>query len=145
MTDLLELIFEYRRLLARRDLMGGSLSREAEERLLGLERLFGSDPDDRRHSSRRRHARCEMRVPATIKVGNRVEPVDIVDVGGGGVRVEPAPMLRAGEKAHIRIVSLERNAMYVYQVEAKWALRSASRSTMGLPFVGAPKQLTLAA
>ena len=145
MADILELVFEYRRLLARRDLMGGAMSADSEERLVGLERLFGSDPDDRLRSSRRRFARCELRVPATIRTGDRVEPVDIVDVGGGGVRVEPAPLLRRGERATIRIVSPERNAMYVYHVEASWSERTAERSTMGLPFVGTPEQLALAA
>ena len=145
MTDLLELVYEYRRLLARRDLMAGQLTDSLERRLLGLERLFGSDPDDRQHRSRRKHARCEVKLPATIKVGNRVEPVDIVDLGGGGVRVEPAPMLREGERAQIRIVSLDTGRMYVYMVEAKWADRSSARSTMGLPFVGTPTQMLLAA
>jgi hypothetical protein len=86
-----------------------------------------------------------VRLPATIQIGKRVEPVDVVDLGGGGVRVEPAPVLAPGQCATIRIVSVETGCMYVYTVEAKWCDRSASRSTMGMPFVGTPKQLRLAA
>lgn len=145
MADILELVYEYRRLLARRDLNAGTLSRVAEDRLLGLERLFGRDPEDRRNDYRRKHARCDVRLPATIQIGSRIEPVDVVDLGGGGVRVEPAPILAPGQCATIRIVSLETGRMYVYTVEAKWSDRSSSRSTMGMPFVGAPKQVRLAA
>jgi hypothetical protein len=145
MSDLLDLVYEYRRLLARRDVNGGRMSESIERRLLGLERLFGADPDDLGHRSRRRHARCEVRLPATIKIGDRVEPVDVVDIGGGGLRVEPAPMLKPGGRAQIRIVSHDTGRVYFYQVEAKWVARDASRSTMGLPFVGAPRQMMLAA
>lgn len=145
MADILELVYEYRRLLARRQLTAGVLSHRAEQRLLGLERLFGRDPDDRKRDFRRQHARCEVRLHATIQIGTSIEPVDVVDLGGGGLRIEPAPMMSPGQCATIRIVSPETGRMYLYTVEAKWCDRSASRSTMGMPFVGAPSHVLLAA
>ncbi len=145
MTDLLELVYEYRRLLSRRDALGGQLNDAGERRLLGLERLFGAEPDDRKRFTRRRHARCDIRLPATININGRVEPVNVVDLGGGGLRIEPAPVLSAGQRAQLRIVSPDTGRMYVFTVEAKWEERSSSRSTMGLPFVGAPRQIMLAA
>jgi len=139
--DLLQLIYEYRRLIARRELMGGSLSRASEQRLLGLERLFGQDPDDRRGHRRRRHARCEVRLPAVLQSGERIHRVDITSLGGGGLRVTPVPELAAGERAVIRVVSLDTGMIYLYPVVAKWVAGAA----MGMPFIGAPRQVPLAA
>lgn len=147
--NLIHLVYEYRRLLARRELMDGQLSRSSALRLDALERLFGREPSDVATEMgllhRRRHARCEVRLPATIKLGARVQAVDITSLGGGGLRVEPAPPLRPGERAVVRIVSLDTGSIYHYPVIAGWSQRSRSTSSMGLCFAGVPRQLSLAA
>jgi hypothetical protein len=92
----------------------------------------------------RRHARCDVKYPATVQMGRRVHPVEVVNLGGGGLRVEPAPPLREGERALLRIVSLERGAVYQYSVQAGWVENRAQGSAMGMPFIGAPRVLPLA-
>jgi len=144
-THLVQLVFEYRELIARSNSEARPLAPKDRLRLAGLARLFGRDPDDISSSHRRRYTRCPLRLPATIKIGDRVEPVDIVDIGGGGVRVEPAPVLAPGQRALIRIMSLESGFLFTRAVTAGWSERTPLRSTMGLPFVGTPSQLTLAA
>ncbi len=148
MTSLVHLVFEYRRLLARRELMDGELSRSSARRLASLEKLFGEEPDENKETMglqfRRRHARCEVRVPATIKMGGAVQAVDVTNLGGGGVRIEPAPALKRGERAVVRIVSLDTGSIYHYPVTAGWSERSAQQSAMGLGFAGVPRQLPLA-
>jgi hypothetical protein len=136
MNDILALVYEYRRLLARRELMGGDLSDESKRRLDSLERMLGEPTTD----SKRQHARSEVLIPATLLQGHRVQPVSIIDVGGGGVRVSPAPTIRPGEKATIRIVDGDTGSVYHYPVVVKWYLRNSEESSMGMPFVGAPKQ-----
>jgi|GEM_PF-3333318 len=148
MTSLVHLVYQYRRLLARQELMGGQLSRSSERRLQALDKLFGEEPDEQTEAMglarRRRHARCEVRVPATIKMGGQVQAVNVTSLGGGGVRVEPAPSLRRGERAVVRIVSLETGSIYHYPVTAGWAERSRSQSAMGMGFAGVPRQMPLA-
>jgi len=147
-NNLVHLVYEYRRLLARKELTGGDLSQGSERRLASLEKLFGQEPDENSETEglayKRRHARCDVKVPATIKMGRYVQAVNVTSLGGGGVRIEPAPSLRRGEQAVVRIVSLDTGSIYHYPVTAGWSERSPSQSAMGLGFVGAPRQLMLA-
>jgi hypothetical protein len=146
MKDVMDLIFEYRRLLARRDLMATELSDQAVARLSALDRLFaGGAAANDESSGRRRHARVEVNVPATVRIDGRIHPVTITNIGGGGVCVEPAPQMKQGERAIIRIVSGDSERIYQYEVEASWIDRTPERSAVGMPFVGIPRELPMAA
>ncbi len=139
MSDLLEMVFQYRRLKANPEL--GSAGRS---RLASLERLFGQDPEDTqtgadRPHAKRQHARCDVRIPATIQLGRRVEAVEVVNLGGGGVRIEPAVPLRPGERAVVRFLASHETAVYAYPVEATWTEGDGFASSMGMPFVGLPR------
>tara|TARA_R110002073_G_scaffold208011_2_gene368275 strand:+ start:3660 stop:4124 length:465 start_codon:yes stop_codon:yes gene_type:complete len=138
MRDLLELVFEYRRLLARSEATAGSLKPHNLERLEALEKLFGQEPNSNA-SYPRRHARCDIRRPATLRVGDRVQPVNLVNLGGGGVCITPAPNVKAGETALLRIVADDQSTVYQYRVRANWSSRSEQDSCMGMPFVGIPR------
>lgn len=143
MRDLLHLIFEYRRLLAKADLVAGSLRPKAAERLAALEKLFGKEPNLSGDEGKRRHARCQIQASATIRVDGRVQPVHIVNLGGGGVCVSPAPNLRAGQTALLRILSEDKSRVYQYQVRASWTERGEVGSQMGMPFVGIPREVPI--
>jgi hypothetical protein len=142
MKDVLQFLYEYRRLLSRLDLFGAAFEPHARDRLAALHRLFAPDSADLPGPARRRHARCDVRVPAIVKAGGRVEPVEIINVGGGGLCAQPAPSLQAGERAVVRIVSAENFREYHYPVQAQWVRRVRGTSMMGMPFVGAPLQVT---
>jgi hypothetical protein len=141
MSDLLQLVFEYRRLVAKADAFAGSLRPGAQKRLAALEKLFGQEPDDE-SSSKRRHARCAVSVPATVKIDGHVHPVKLLNIGGGGVCISPAPNLRSGETALLRIVGEDETEVFQYQVRAGWSWRSETESQMGMPFVGPPRVLS---
>jgi hypothetical protein len=141
LSDVLEHVYEYRKLLARRDMLRRKLDAESRDRLDVLERLFAAAPDEG-GEHRRRYARCELSIRATVKAGGRVQAVDIVNVGGGGMCVTPAPQLRPGERAVVRVISRETGREYHYPVQALWVQRTDRDSSMGLPFVGAPLQVT---
>ena len=137
MRELLQLVYEYRRLDARAAAYAGPLRPMAQKRLSALEKLFGQEPD-----SPRRHARCDISLPATIKINGNVQPVQLVNIGGGGVCVSPAPKLREGEAAVLRVVASDAKTVYQYQVKGGWTWRDEGQSQMGLPFVGAPRELS---
>lgn len=146
MKDVIDLIFEYRRLLARRDLMAAPLSDQAMARLSALDRLFaGGAAANDEGSGRRRHARVDVSVPATVRVEGRVHAVNIINIGGGGLCIEPAPQMQRGDRAVIRIVSGDNERIYQYEVEATWIDRTPERSAIGMPFVGIPRELPIAA
>ncbi len=138
MRDLLELVFEYRRLLARSEAMAGSLKPRSSERLAALEKLFGQEPNSNAVHPRR-HARCDIRRPATLRVGDRVQAVSLVNLGGGGVCITPAPNVRTGDTALLRIVADDQSTIYQYQVRANWSTQGDEDSCMGMPFVGIPR------
>jgi len=79
-------------------------------------------------------------MPAILQMGHRVEEVDVVNIGGGGLCVEPAPLLRKGQRAVIRLVSHEGCTAYHYRVEAGWTRRTPHGSAMGMGFVGTPRR-----
>lgn len=142
LKDLLQLVFEYRRLSARAEAFAGTLRPGAQKRLTALEKLFGQEPGSQTSRQPRRHARCNVSLPATIKINGNVQPVQVVNMGGGGVCVTPAPKLKAGESASLRIVSNDERTVFQYQVRGGWSWRDDNQSQMGLPFVGAPRELS---
>jgi len=135
--DVLQFVYEYRKLLARKGMLNQRLDGASAERLTALEKLFAPGPDDGPHH--RRYARCPVSLRATVKAGGRVQPVLIVNVGGGGLCVSPAPSLRSGERAVVRVFDPTSRSTYHYPVHASWVRSGAQGpSFMGMPFVGAP-------
>ncbi len=137
MRDLLEMVFEYRRLLARSEATDGNMTQQTEARLRALENLFGREPSVQ-GAAPRRHARCDVKRTATLRVGDRVQAVSVVNLGGGGVCVSPAPNLAEGQRAVLRVVGDDQQTVYQYPVRAHWTRRGEDSSQMGMPFVGRP-------
>ena len=136
--DVLQFVYEYRKLLARRGMLKQQLEPASAERLAALEKLFAPGTDRGPH--KRHYARCPVRLRATVKAGGRVQPVVIVNVGGGGLCVSPAPSLHSGERAVVRVFDPRSRSTYHYPVHASWVRDAADDgdSLMGMPFVGAP-------
>lgn len=147
MRDLLQLVFEYRRLLAKVKIKT-DLRPKARGRLDALEKLFGEEPsEDPAHEAsgraRRRHARCSISVPATVRVNGTLQPVNLVNVGGGGICISPAPNMQVGDTAFLRIHAEEDGCVYQYQVQASWMTQTQNSTIMGMPFIGTPRELEL--
>lgn len=134
-------MYEYRRLSARAEAFAGTLRPGAQKRLSALEKLFGQEPGSYASDHPRQHARCDINVPATIKINGNIQPVQLVNMGGGGVCVSPAPKLKEGETALLRIVASDARTVFQYQVKGGWTWRNENESQMGLPFVGPPREL----
>ena len=149
MGELFELVFEYRRLVARRD-AGGDLPLADRRRLAGLDLLLGREPAEpgdtvEGDAGRRRHARCEVHLVADLRVDGRVMPVDVVNLGGGGVCVIASEPLAAGARAALRLRAPRSGQVWECIARAAWVSQDDGRTFAGLRFVGAPVMLRLAA
>jgi hypothetical protein len=138
-AGLLGLVYDYRSLLGRRDLVRMPLDDDERDRLAELEQRFlwnrettnGSQPMG---ALRRRYLRLGMRIPALIKVGVTFEPTTIVDIGGGGIRIEPGPALRLGDVTVVKVTDAAGGREYHLPVQVVWiAGRRAGLAFFGIP------------
>jgi hypothetical protein len=149
MQHLFELVFEYRNLLARRKAEGDALDSTTRSRLDALHRLLGrepfhADPSGSGAFSRRRHARCEVDLQATVRVGTAISAVEIVNLSAGGVcALTPAP-LPIGERGTLRITSPDTGRVYECAMQISWSTDDDEQHLAGLRFIGAPSEVPLA-
>jgi hypothetical protein len=141
MNDLFELVFEYRSLLAQRRAEGEELGLRARRRLDALHRLLGREPTDAQGTrpgelGRRRHARCDVELGALLRRGPRALPVEVVNLGAGGVCIRTDEPLRVGERTVLRFTSPETGRIYECMAETSW--RDEGQELAGLRFIGAP-------
>jgi PilZ domain len=146
MQHLFELVFEYRNLLARRKSEGLSLDPPARYRLDALHRLLGREPsrDDDPGAmgsgafSRRRHARCDVDLPATLRIGAALAAIEILNLSAGGVcAVTPEP-LPVGERGLLRITSPDTGRVYECGARVSWSTDEGREHMAGMRFVGVP-------
>lgn len=147
MNDLFELVFEYRSLLAQRRAEGEGLGLPARRRLDALHRLLGREPTDAQGTrpgelGRRKHARCDVHFGALLRLGPRVLPVEVVNLGAGGVCLRTAHGPRVGERAVLRLTSPGTGRIYECMAETTW--RQDGEHLVGMRFIGAPLHVLLA-
>ena len=144
MGELFELVFEYRSLLARHDASAGSLNLPERRRLDALGRLLGCEPpaawtgegDADGAPGRRSHARCDVRLEATLRTGAVLVRVEVVNLGAGGVCVVSSEPLPLHTRGALRIRTPERQQVHECLARVAWA--SGDGIMAGLRFVGAP-------
>ena len=142
MRNILKHICDYRTLRARRDLLRQTLPPDDVHRLEALELLFAFDPTEVRSQAlvrdRRRHMRLDVAIKATLAAGVRDTDTRIINIGGGGLVVSPAPAIRRGELAVIRIKDRESHREYHLPVQVVWKAMVGREPALGLCFVGMP-------
>jgi hypothetical protein len=149
MHDLFELVFEYRNLLARRKAEGAALEQPARTRLDALHRLLGREPFTGSPSgsgtfSRRRHARCDVELTATLRVGATLSAVELLNLSAGGVCVVSPALLPVGERGVLRITSPDSGRVHECTALVSWARdEDVAQHLAGLRFVGAPSEVRL--
>ena len=141
MGELFELVFEYRSLLARREASEHALNLPERRRLEALGRLLGCEPKDvfvvddaDGAPGGRSHARCDVRLGATLRTGATLVRVEVLNLGAGGVCVTSDEQLSPGGRGALRIRTPHR----AYECLARVAWVSSDGLTAGLRFVGAP-------
>ncbi len=134
-TDLLSLVYQYRSLLGRRDVLGQRLSEEHERRLQALEMLFGWSSGERR-DERRRMARCPVAIPALVEASGKMGVTTIVDISGEGLSLDRAPAAQPGD--HIVVLVQDLHAGLEYRMPADVCWRRDEVSALGARFVDLP-------
>jgi hypothetical protein len=141
MGVLIRHICEYRRLRGRRDLLCNPLDHAESERLDLLEHLFGLGEDAPSPTppvqGRRRFTRAEVEIRATVSVGEDDVPIRILNLGGGGVMIAPAPDLNRGDLTILKIVD-EIDGPYRLPAQVMWVTPVPDGLALGLAFVGLP-------
>jgi hypothetical protein len=150
MHDLFELVFEYRNLMVRRKSEGRALDKTARIRLDALHRLLGREPflGGARGSgttSRRRHARCDVAMTATFRVGPRVCAIELSNLGAGGVCAVTAEPLEVRARGILRLTSTDSGRIYECAAQVSWTHEDGEQRLAGLRFIGAPFEVQLAA
>jgi hypothetical protein len=142
MRNILKHICDYRTLRARRDLLRQTLPADDVHRLEALELLFAFEPSELRSKAlardRRRYMRLDVRIKARLGAGVKDIETTVVNIGGGGLVVSPAPSMRRGELAVIRISDRETHRQYHLPVQAIWTSVVKGVTVLGLTFVGMP-------
>jgi hypothetical protein len=142
-NDVLAHVYEYRTLVGCRDELGVPLSSAERERLAALERLFQwSSPDGREllpSLVRRRMARCEVDIAARIVAGGERAATVIVNLGGDGLALDPAPHLVVGTRAVVVVVDAgDAGTEYRFPVEIRWCREHLRHAALGARFASVP-------
>jgi hypothetical protein len=147
MHDLFELVFEYRNLLARRKTEGQSLDPPARTRLGALHRLLGREPLSEEPSgsgvfSRRRHARCDIALTASLRMGTSLTAIELLNLGAGGVCAVTPELLPVGERGLLRVTGPDSGRVYECTAQVSWARDDDEQQHIaGLRFIGAPREV----
>lgn len=146
MHDLFELVFEYRQLLVRRKVEGTGLAPPVRHRLDALHRLLGREPllghpEGSGSFSRRRHARCDVEAPASLRLGDEVVAIELSNLGAGGVCAVTPVALEVGQRGALRLVSPDSRRIYECVAQVSWTSASDEQHLVGLRFVGAPREV----
>ena len=150
MDDLFALVVEYRHLLSRRQTAGALLTLPERHRLDALDRLLGREPTDDEGTApgalgRRRHARCDVRLKAALRVAGRVIPLEVVNLGAGGVGVLAAEPVPSGARGVLRVLTGEAARVHECAALVSWECEADEGGWLaGLRFEGAPVELPLA-
>jgi PilZ domain len=140
-------LFEYRRLIGRREAERHGLSDIENARLEQLGRLWQWRPEDGGSAAvpppqSRRFARCDVQVAAELRVRGADEPVTIVNLGGGGAVVVGMPPLRPGELVLLKVRLAGIGCEYQFPAQVRWRSEgfAATAARVALAFVGIPEQ-----
>ena len=141
-SGLLGLVYDYRSLLGRRDIVRMALDDDERDQLADLEQRFLwtheiTNAKQPLTALRRRYLRLPLHArPAQVKIGTEFHETTIVDIGGGGLCLEhePAPALRVGEVTVVKIPDPVVGREYHLPVQMAWIVGSR----VGLAFFGIP-------
>jgi hypothetical protein len=144
-ADLLSLVYQYRYLLGRRDLLRQPLGGERSARLEALEDLFAWRPNPglvlAGGIERRKMTRCEVAIDATLEAhGGLAVKTTIVDLGGAGLSLESPAAVALGEHVTVKVQEPRSGREYRFPAEVRWC-RAGELSTLGVKFDGLPVEL----
>ncbi|MBK8171649.1 MAG: PilZ domain-containing protein [Sandaracinaceae bacterium] len=145
MTELLELIYEYRLLRAKEEHLQIALEEEERARIRGIESLLMGET--RRASARAdsRRAMPRLLFPRAIQftMPGSFGAGEIANLSGGGAAITTNEVLRKGDRTILRVAVPETGMEYVFPCTVVWTSGSAE-ANVGIAFTGVPSQTQIA-
>lgn len=150
MTELLELIYEYRLLRAKEERLNIALEEEEVARIRGIESLLMGETrragDRRRADSgvETRRAMPRLPFPRTVQftMPGSFGAGELANISGGGAAITTNETLRIGDRTILRIAVPETGTEYVFPCTVVWAT-NRDRANVGIVFDGVPSQTQL--
>lgn len=136
---LVEIVFRYRTLIGKCEL-GVGLDWDEIELVSEIERTFAPGPDDRRTSHGRKFRRHAVKLEGLVR-GDRInDPIEILELGPGGLVCRRAPFIARGEE--VEIVIDEDDRSYRFRARGVWLRDDGEDYRVGLQLIGMPVRLT---
>jgi len=131
---LVETVFQYRTLIGKCELNCG-LEWDEIETLSQIEHAFASrDP-----RSARKFRREKIAMSGIVR-GDRInDPIDITELGPGGLVCRKAPFIARGEEVEI-VIDLD-DQVYRFRARGVWLKDDGDDYRVGLAFIGMPVRL----
>lgn len=139
MSTALELVYQYRHLLGKREL-GAGLSIDEIDALYTIEALFVGD-----HGGldvwrcTRQHAREKVDIHARLRIGDCDDPVRIVDIAPGGMVCRSTPFVDDGATVELVVDDDDLGLSYRFKAIVVWLSDDVNDDFMlGLELTGTP-------
>ena len=134
-TDVLELVYEYRLLLAMQQELAITLDEGDRARLHSLWSMLEGKASERNGHRVMVRFPFPTRVRFTWQAG--IGGGEIVNLSGGGVAVKATHSVDPNTPVILRVDALEGGAEFIFPCRVVWS-RTGKETTMGLAFDGAP-------
>jgi len=131
----LDNVYQYRLLLGK-CASGAGLSFDEIETLTALEAAFVGD--DGPSSDGRRFRREAVSLPAVVRGGKLHDPVNVADIGPGGLVCRSAPYAELGTAVEIVIDDVELGLTYRFKARVQWIREDGDDYLLGFAWTGTP-------
>ena len=132
---LVEVVFQYRTLLGKRDL-GAGFDWDEIEQITSIEAAFAPAEDDRRMKTGRRFRREQLKLSALLRGDQINDRVEITELGLGGLVVRGAPFIAKDERIEIQLDIGDQS--YRFRAHGVWLKDDGDDYKVGLAFIGMP-------
>jgi hypothetical protein len=138
--SLIALVYEYRSLLGACEL-GLGLDWEGIDRVAAIEARFAPVADEQWRTSGRRFRREAVAMTGQLRVGRRLDQVEVVELGLGGVVCLGGPAVSRGEAVELLVeIGFDGAPCVRYHFNARgaWGRRDGAAWRTGLALTGVP-------
>lgn len=142
MTDLLDMVYEYRLLLAKEERLQIPLDEDETARLMGLARLLEGEAPSK--EARRRMPRLPFPSAVQFTIPGGFALGEVRNVSGGGLSVVTRARVDEHARTIVRITRPSEGDEYVFPCRVAWRATDG-RPMVGLEFDGVPSLTRYAA
>jgi PilZ domain len=140
MGDVLEMIYEYRMLVAKADQLAIPLEEAEAARLVALSKLLqGQAPAE---DARRQMPRWPFPATVELTVAGGFAEAKVGNLSGGGLAVEMASTSPLGPRTIVRVTDPQDGLEYLFPCRVAWRKVRGASVNVGLAFDGVPSSVT---